>query len=111
MELPAGAVAAPNILLTHRRPDLWPDPERFDPDRFVDSKIEPGRFFPFGGGARTCLGMSFATHEMKIVLARTLLRTRLRLKPRYRARVVRRSITFAPSAGMPVILDDRTPCN
>ena len=107
LTLPAGVIVAPNILLTHRRADLWPEPERFDPRRFVGKKYRGDRFFPFGGGVRTCVGMAFASFEMKIVLAQTLLSKRLRLKPGYRARVVRRSITFAPSAGMPVIVEER----
>ena len=102
-DLPAGSVAAPCIYLTHRRPDVWPDPETFKPERFIDRRVDPYAFFPFGGGVRHCLGAAFATYEMKIVLARVLARVSLRPDPTHAVRTVRRSITFAPSGGLPVI--------
>ena len=102
-DLPAGCVVSPCIYLTHRRPDVWPEPESFKPERFVDRRVDPYAFFPFGGGLRHCLGAAFAGYEMKIVLARMLSRVVLRPDPTYTARVVRRSITFAPSGGLPVI--------
>ena len=102
-EIPADCVAAPCIYLTHRRPELWPEPETFNPDRFVGKHVDPYTFFPFGGGVRHCLGAAFATYEMKIVLAQILSRISLRPVPGHTVRVVRRSIMFAPSEGMPVI--------
>ena len=104
--MPAGCVAAPCIYLTHRRPELWPEPETFNPDRFVGKRVDPYTFFPFGGGVRHCLGAAFAAYEMKIVLAQMLSRVSLRPVPGYTVRVVRRSITFAPSEGLPVIRED-----
>jgi cytochrome P450 family 110 len=106
-ELPAGVVVAPCIYLTHRRPDLWPDPERFDPERFLGARINPNIFFPFGGGVRRCLGAAFATYEMKVVLATVLSCVDLRLAPGYQARLVRRSIAFVPSEGLPVVAEMR----
>ncbi len=106
-DLPAGVAAAPCIYLTHRRPDLWPEPERFDPERFVGRRTSPYEFFPFGGGVRRCLGMAFALYEMKIVLAQVLSRVELRLATGYRMQPVRRSITLAPSRGMPVVVARR----
>jgi cytochrome P450 len=70
--LPAGIVLAPNIWLAHRRPDVWPDPERFDPARFLGDNPRPQHFFPFGGGNRTCVGRVFALLEMRIVLREIL---------------------------------------
>ena len=102
-EIPADCVAAPCIYLTHRRPELWPEPETFNPERFVGKRVDPYTFFPFGGGVRHCLGAAFATYEMKIVLAQILSRVSLRPVPGHTVRVVRRSIMFAPSEGMPVI--------
>jgi len=104
-DLPAGTVVAPCIYLTHRRPDAWPDPQRFDPGRFVGVRTSPYAFFPFGGGVRRCLGMAFALYEMKIVVAEVLSRVQLHAAPGYRVRVVRRGITFTPSEGMPVVVD------
>ncbi len=103
MDLPEGVIVAPSIYLTHHRPDLWPDPERFRPERFLEKgAARPNQFFPFGGGNRTCLGMSFAYQEMKIVAAELVRRVRYDAAPGYRPKVVRRNITFAPSRGVPI---------
>jgi cytochrome P450 len=104
-DLPAGVIAVPSIYLTQRRPDRWPDPERFLPDRFVGTRPAPYEFFPFGGGLRRCLGMAFALYEMRIVLAEMLARVAIRPVPGVRIRPVRRSITLTPSGGMPVLLE------
>lgn len=72
--LPAGTILFPCTYITHHRADLWPEPEAFRPERFLgDTRVPNDRFFPFGGGRRTCIGMAFARFEMRIVLA-TLLR-------------------------------------
>lgn len=104
-DLPAGVVASPCIYLTHHRPDIWPEPNRFNPDRFLTKRPSPYEFFPFGGGNRFCLGAAFAMYEMKIVLAQVLSRVTLRAAPGRTVKVVRRGVTFAPSEGMPVVLE------
>ncbi len=106
-DLPAGVSVGPAIYLTHRRADVWQDPLTFDPQRFVGARPSPYEFLPFGGGVRRCLGMMFALFEMKVVLAEVLSRVELSLVPGYRVRLVRRSITFAPSEGMPVVVHKR----
>lgn len=72
--LPEGMTVGLATGLVHYRDDLYPDPERFRPERFLARSFGLGEYFPFGGGARRCLGASFAMYEVKIVLA-TLLRT------------------------------------
>jgi cytochrome P450 len=109
VDLPRGAVALACIYLVHRRADLWPEPLRFDPSRFVGKKTDPATYFPFGGGIRRCLGMAFATYEMKIVLSTILSRCDLTAAPGRRVRLVRRGITFAPSGGMPIVVTRRAP--
>src|SRR5207247_210146 len=99
--------ASPSTYPVHRRPDVWSDPERFDPRRFVGRRPSPYEFLPFGGGTRRCLGMAFALYEMKVVLAEVLRRVDLVRAPGYRMRMVRRAITFAPSEGMPVVVEKR----
>lgn len=75
--LPAGARVLFSIYLTQRHPDYWPDPTRFDPERFTvaQNKIRPHYIYlPFGGGPRNCIGLAFAQVELKTVLARLLQR-------------------------------------
>ncbi len=105
--LPTNAIACASIYLVHHRADLWPEPTRFDPSRFVGKKADPTHYFPFGGGTRRCLGMAFATYEMRVVLASILAHVDLAPAPGARVRLVRRGITLAPSGGMPVIVTRR----
>lgn len=65
--------------LTHYDPDLFPHPDRFDPDRFLDTMPDTYSWIPFGGGIRRCIGATFAHMEMDVVL-RTLLQ-RVELLP------------------------------
>src|ERR1700688_1117653 len=102
--LPAGVVVAPCIYLAHRHPELWSEPDQFKPERFLDSRISPYAFFPFGGGGRRCIGAAFASYQMKIVLTEILSRVELAPVSGYQARIVRRSIALAPSQGLPVIV-------
>jgi len=102
--LPADILVAPCIYLAHRRPDLWAEPQRFDPERFLGARVNPVAFFPFGGGMRRCIGAAFATYETKVVLTRIAAGADLRLLPGYQARAVRSSIALAPSGGLPVTL-------
>jgi cytochrome P450 len=103
IELPAGIFVAPSIYLVHRRPSLYPEPGRFRPDRFVGFKPAAWEWLPFGGGLRKCVGAAFAQYEMKMVLASLLPRLDMRLASD-RVRPVRRGITLAPSAGLPVVV-------
>lgn len=107
-EIPAGAMVSPSIFLTHRRPDLYPEPEAFQPERFLDhKKIDPYAYFPFGGGSRRCLGAAFATQEMKIVLGTVLRQWRLRLVDKPPLAPAARSVFFAPAGGTRVVAEDR----
>ncbi|HLH70801.1 MAG TPA: cytochrome P450 [Candidatus Dormibacteraeota bacterium] len=77
--LPPGVSVGAAIYLTHHRSDLYPDPERFRPERFLGVAPEPGAWIPFGGGIRRCLGAAFASFEMALVV-RTVL-TSIHLRP------------------------------
>src|SRR5439155_1495482 len=80
-----------------------------DQERFIGARPNPYAFFPFGGGVRRCIGAAFATYEMKIVLAEILTRVELSAAPGYTVRTVRRTVTLAPSGGMPVVVERLEP--
>ncbi|MFI9503639.1 cytochrome P450 [Nocardia sp. NPDC052566] len=67
--------------LLHHRADRYPDPERFDPDRWDRPTAEPPPALPFGDGARKCLGDTFAVTEATLALATLCGRWRLRVVP------------------------------
>jgi cytochrome P450 len=106
LDLPRGGVVAASIYLTHRRPSLYPEPARFNPDRFLTFKPAPWEWLPFGGGLRKCVGAAFAVYEMKMVLAAMLPRVDMRLvDPNVKSR--RRAVTITPAHGLPVIVTAR----
>ena len=79
--VPAETRVMYSIYLAHRDPDHWPDPDRFDPERFcpANDRRVPFAYIPFGGGPRICIGAAFAQVEVKAVLARLLQTFDLRL--------------------------------
>ncbi|HET9677967.1 MAG TPA: cytochrome P450 [Solirubrobacterales bacterium] len=103
-ELPAGARVVPSIHLIHRDPEIYPEPDRFLPERFLDNPPGTYTWIPFGGGVRRCLGAAFAQFEMQVVL-RELVR-RWEIKPASAAseRPFRRAITETPRRDAEVIL-------
>ena len=96
--LPEGAVLTPCILLVHRRPDLYPDPDAFRPERFLERAPGTYTWIPFGGGVRRCLGATFAQMELQVVLRR--IAERVALEPVGDPEPVRRrAITLVPARG------------
>jgi cytochrome P450 len=67
-ELPAGTRVVPSIYLTNRNPSVYDEPKEFRPERFLERAPETFSWIPFGGGIRRCIGASFATLEMKLML-------------------------------------------
>jgi cytochrome P450 len=102
--LPVGAWIAPCAYLVHRRPDLYPDPLRFTPERFLDRAPGTYTWMPFGGGVRRCLGASFAQLEMREVLQAVVTRADLRPTRSAPERIRPRFITLAPSRRAEVIV-------
>jgi cytochrome P450 family 135 len=102
--LPAGTLVVPSIVLTHMREDLYPDHERFDPERFLGPDA-PGTYewLPFGGGVRRCLGASFALLEMRVVVRTVLRRATLEADRPEDEPPDRSSITIAPGRGARVV--------
>ena len=71
-DLPAGTTVGPSILVSHARADSHPDPERFDPTRFVGHNPPVNSWIPFGGGVRRCIGAGFSLMEGVAVLREVL---------------------------------------
>jgi cytochrome P450 family 135 len=102
--LPAGVTVTPSIYLVHRRPDVYPEPERFLPERFLDTSPGTYTWIPFGGGVRRCLGGAFAQFEMRVVLGELVARRRLGAPRAEPEPVFRRAITETPRRNAEVIL-------
>lgn len=98
-----GALLGGATMALHRRPDLYPDPEAFRPERFLGDAT-PGTYewTPFGGGVRRCLGASFALLEMRIVLSALLAERRLEPARDRPEAQKRRSLVLAPAEGAAV---------
>jgi cytochrome P450 family 135 len=109
LKLPAGTDVTPAIWLTHTRPDLYPRPYEFEPERFLDQQPPTYGWIPFGGGVRRCLGAAFAEFEMRIVLQSILRDCTLRAAGRRPERVARRNVTFSPKRGTRVRVEHRHP--
>jgi cytochrome P450 len=103
--LPAGVTVSPCIYLLHRRPDIYSEPDRFRPERFIDQPPGTYTWIPFGGGVRRCLGGAFAEFEMKVVLRELVSRRRIRPTREEPERAVRRMITNVPSRGAEVLAE------
>jgi cytochrome P450 family 110 len=104
---PIGTFLAPCSYLAHRDPEVFPEPDAFRPERFLDAKPPPWVYFPYGGGARLCLGSTFAHFEMVNILATILRSVDLSLTGPAVARPVRATITIVPSGGTPVRIERR----
>jgi cytochrome P450 len=107
-EYPVGVVLCPCSYLVHRREELYPEPERFRPERFLERKFAPHEWFPFGGGNRICLGMPFALYEMKVFLASVLSQVRLSRPEGARSRARRYGIVLGPDEGGRIIVRPRS---
>jgi cytochrome P450 len=95
---PPGTALVANAYLIHHDPEIYPDPYEFRPERFLDSSPGTYTWIPFGGGRRRCLGASFATLEMKIVV-RAVLAAAAPLADNGFEPPKRRGITISPATG------------
>jgi long-subunit acyl-CoA synthetase (AMP-forming)/cytochrome P450 len=106
--IPTGSVLTISPWVTHRRPELWPEPERFDPERF-DPQRTSGRprfaYYPFGGGPRICIARDMAMMELPLIVATVLQRYHLRPVPGVSAAPVP-GIVLRPRAGLKMTLED-----
>ncbi len=108
---PANSLIAISINLLHHRQDLYPEPGAFRPERFEDGQTESFAWLPFGGGVRRCIGATFATYEMEVVLRRILERCELRAPDLEPERPKRRGIVSVPHRGTRVVISRRRPAS
>ena len=105
--MPAGTLVLPAIAAVHARPDLYPEPEEFRPERFIDGQPESYAWIPFGGGVRRCIGASFAQVEMRVVLREVLRRVRLSAPSARPERPRVQHVTVVPARGARAVVTER----
>lgn len=107
LSLPAGTDVTPAMWLTHTRPEEYPEPYAFRPERFLANPPSTYTWIPFGGGVRRCIGAPFAELEMRVVLEEVLSRFDLRPADRGAEGIARRNVTFSPRHGTRLIATPR----
>lgn len=106
--IPPGVEINPSIAAIHRRADCYPDPGQFRPERFIGPDApDTYTWIPFGGSTRRCLGASFATFEMQVVIRRVLERTQLEPVGRRPEKRMRKGVTIVPKRGVRVVQRSR----
>ena len=107
--IPKGSIVALSPWVTHRRPDLWPDPERFDPERHTPERVAARpryAYFPFSGGSRICLGKAFAMMEARLVLGTLAQRVEFEVPDNYQPEL-KAELSMHPDGGMPATVRKR----
>jgi cytochrome P450 family 138 len=105
--LPVGTRILLAAILTHYDPNLFPQPDRFDPDRFLDAVPDTYSWIPFGGGIRRCIGATFAHMEMDVVLRVLLERVQLLPTTEPGERPAFRGVVWAPAQGGRLVMRRR----
>jgi cytochrome P450 len=107
--IPAGTTIAPCVHLVHRRTDIYPEPLRFKPERFLERPAGTYTWIPFGGGVRRCLAASYAQLLMKQVIATVVCELDLQPTERRSERARKSAIAFVPHRHATVIATRREP--
>src|SRR3954471_4996546 len=107
-DLPAGATVGPSILVAHSRADNHPDPERFDPGRFLGQNPPVNTWIPFGGGVRRCIGAGFSLMEGVAVLRQILTAYDVTAVPGHDDKPRVRNITSVPGHGARIVVAERS---
>ncbi|HET8862737.1 MAG TPA: cytochrome P450 [Solirubrobacterales bacterium] len=105
--IPEGAAVTPSIPLVHLNPDVYPEPDAFRPERFLDRQPGTYAWIPFGGGIRRCIGAGFSLLEMRVVLSTLLARFSLQATDDGPEPAKRRLLVVTPAAGANVVLEPR----
>jgi cytochrome P450 len=101
---PAEASVILSPLLTHRNPELFPEPLRFRPERWEKLRPTPFEYLPFGAGPRMCLGAGFAAQVLRVILPMMLQRFRFQLSNEAVVSTKVQGITLGPRHGLPMKL-------
>jgi cytochrome P450 family 135 len=111
--IPAGTTVAPCVHLVHRRVDVYPEPLRFRPERFLERPAGTYTWIPFGGGVRRCLAASYAQLLMRQVIASVVGAVDLRAVEPRSERPHKSAIAFVPDrhARVVVRMSERRPAN
>ena len=96
-----------SIAQIHDNPDIYPDPERFDPQRYIGNKPSTFAWIPFGGGTRRCVGAAFANMEMDVVLRTVLRHFTLETTTAPGERWHCRGVAYTPKHGGRIVLHRR----
>ncbi len=107
LDLPAGVSVGPSILLSHRNPKNFPEPQAFRPERFLAGEVAPNTWIPFGGGVRRCIGAGFSLMEGVAVLREVVSALDLEVLPGHTDRPRVRNITSVPHRGARVVVRPR----
>ncbi|MEH2156816.1 cytochrome P450 [Nostoc sp.] len=105
-KLPPGTRLSISIFLTHHREDIYPQPQEFQPERFLQKQYSIYEYLPFGGGNRFCIGAALATLEMKLVLAVILSRRQLTLIGNELVHPVRHGPFVVPSNNFQLVITE-----
>ncbi|MCC5635064.1 cytochrome P450 [Nostoc sp. CHAB 5844] len=108
-DLSPGTLLMGCIYLTHQRQDLYSNPKQFQPERFLEKQYTPYEFFPFGGGARGCIGAALAVFEMKLVLATILSNYQLALVKKQPEQPKFEGLMCYPASGVKMHISAKTP--
>jgi steroid delta-isomerase-like uncharacterized protein len=111
-DIPAGALVAISPYLIHRHPNLWDDPDRFHPERFLadEAATQGYRYLPFGHGPRHCVGKTLATLEMTLALAAIYYHFEFRVLPNHLIEP-EALVTMRPRGGLHMVVTDRQRCH
>lgn len=105
VELEPGRIIMPFTYAVHHREDLYPEPDKFLPERFLGVRPKASEWIPFGGGSRYCLGAPFALFELRVILRTILRHARFRVSTTPVEPPVRMNVSLVPRHGGRVVLD------
>ncbi|MEO1560421.1 MAG: cytochrome P450, partial [Cyanobacteria bacterium J06632_19] len=107
-DLEPGTLLYGSVYLTHQREDLYPEPKKFKPERFLERQFSPYEFIPFGAGTRRCIGAALAQCEMKLILTKILKNLELELIDNSELKPKRRGLVTGPNRPIQMVVKVRS---